>query len=990
MKFPSRLSTRITLLVLAATLPALALLAYRAVADRNDMLERSFVELEVVADARAISLGRLVEGARQLLITAAAVPAIRLGPHEICRDYLQELMRRFPMYPFVGVLNPDGTLRCVDDPDLRQANLSERDYFRNAIERRDFIIGEFVMGEIAQKGTLHFSYPVLVEGRFGGVIFTSLDLNDLGREALGGTMPEGTVVTVADYEGVILFRGQDNERSQGRKLEDGRLVAALNEQGQGRLKALGPGGRHWLYAFANIPGSEDRTAYVIAGLPEETALAAANAMLPGQLLALAAALLIALVAGRTGAGAFVLRELRQLQGAAKRIASGNLNARVGISAGPREVVEVAEAFDEMAQWLEARREERDRAEAELRRSEALLAKAQQIAKLGSWERDIEIDRIYCSDQTYEIFDLTRALLPEPDYESFLALVHPEDLSIVESANRQLAPNRPTLDFQHRIQLLSGEVRWVRERGEVTFGEQGRQVRLIGTVQDITELKQAEVALRESEERFRALTELSADWYWEQDEALRFVNAGSIRKEPYVLAAEGKRRWELPENRVSAEDWARHKGQLAAREPFHDFVMQRLDRNGRLVAYVSISGYPIYDQSGQFRGYRGIGKDVTERERAKEEVRALNQRLSALLAERTGRLEESEALFGALTDLAPQVVWSSNADGAITYFSRRWYDYFGGSSDDWLGNGWVTVLHPEDRDAQLEKWLHAAQQGTGYETEYRCIARDGHTVTFYSKAVPVRDAGGRVVRWVGVDTDVTEHKRIEAELARSNQELEAFSYSVSHDLRSPLQVIDGFSEALEQDCADKLDATGLHYLQRIRYGARFMGQLIDDLLNLGRVSRAQLSIEPVSLSAICREIVDDLRASEQSRNVAFRIGEGLEATADPRLLRVALENLLSNAWKFSAKNPQALIEVGELVQNGVRAFYVRDNGAGFDMKYEGKLFGVFQRLHAVEEFPGTGVGLATVKRVVERHGGRIWVQAAPEQGATFFFTLHERH
>jgi hypothetical protein len=233
-KFPSRLSTRITLLVFAATLPALALLAYGAVTDRNEMLERSFAELEVVADARAISLGRLVEGARQLLITAAAVPAIRLGPHESCRDYLQELMRRFPMYPFVGVLNPDGTLRCVDDPNLRQVNLSERDYFRNAIERRDFTIGEFVMGKIAQKGTLHFSYPVLVEGRVGGVIFTSLDLNDLGREALGGTMPEGTVVTVADYEGVILFRGQDNENSQGRKLEDGRLVAALNERGQGR------------------------------------------------------------------------------------------------------------------------------------------------------------------------------------------------------------------------------------------------------------------------------------------------------------------------------------------------------------------------------------------------------------------------------------------------------------------------------------------------------------------------------------------------------------------------------------------------------------------------------------------------------------------------------------------------------------------------------------------------------------------------------------
>ncbi|HUF19757.1 MAG TPA: PAS domain-containing protein [Burkholderiales bacterium] len=646
-------------------------------------------------------------------------------------------------------------------------------------------------------------------------------------------------------------------------------------------------------------------------------------------------------------------------------------------------------FDDMAQRLQARGEERDRAEAELRRSEALLAKAQQIAKLGSWERDLEIDRIYCSEQTYEVFGLTRAQLPEPDYESFLALVHPDDLPVVTAANEDLSPDKPMLDFQHRIVLPSGDVRWVHERGKTFFGDDGRMLRLVGTVQDITALKKAELALKESEERFRALTDLSADWYWEQDEELRFVGVEPEGREPYAFSEVlGKRRWELPNNRASEEEWARHKAQLAARVAFHDFVMERLDDGGRVAAYVSISGYPVFDNGGRFRGYRGIGKDVTARERAKAEVRELNRRLSTLLAERTERLEESEALFGALTDVAPQVVWASDADGAIVYFSRRWYDYFGGSSEEWLGNGWVAVLHPEDRDAQLEKWLQATRDGTGYETEFRCIARDGRIVTFYSNAVPVRDAGGRVVRWVGVDTDVTERKRMEEDLARSNRELEAFSYSVSHDLRAPLQVIDGFSEALEQDCADKLDSGGLHYLQRIRYSARFMGQLIDDLLNLGRVSRAQLSLERISLTAMCNEIANDLRAAEGGRDTVISISEGLEATADARLMRVALQNLLLNAWKFSAKKPQALIEVGELVQNGERTFFVRDNGAGFDMQYANKLFGVFQRLHAAEEYAGTGVGLATVKRVVERHGCRVWARAAPEQGATFFFTLQE--
>lgn len=985
----ARLSTRITLLVLAATLPALALLGYRAAADRNEMLERSFAELEVVADARAISLGRLVEGARQLLVAVAAVPAIRAGPHEICRDYLQELMARFPIYPFVGVLGPDGRLRCVDDPQLKQVELSGRDYFRNAIERRDFTIGEFVMGRIARTGTVHFSYPVLFDGNVVGVVFNSLDLDDLGREALGGRRPEGTVITVADYEGVILFRGSDNEGSQGRTLEDPALVAALNGQGRGRIRARGPDGETWLFAFAGVPGSEVRAAYVIAGLPESAALAAARAMLPGQLLALAAALVIALVAGRIGGGVFVLRELRQLQGAAKRIAQGNLNARAGIVSGPREVVEVAEAFDEMARRLQARGEERDRAEAELRRSEALLAESQRIAKLGSWERDVQADRIYCSDETYAIFGVTRAELPEPGYDTFLSLVHPDDRPLVVAANERMGPDDPALDFQHRIVLPSGEVRWVHERGRMDFDQRGEPLRLVGTVQDITGLKQAELALRDSEERFRALTDLSADWYWEQDEELRFVDVGPPGHEvhPYTGAL-GKRRWELPNNRASEEDWARHKARLAAREPFHDFVMQRLDESGRVAAYISVSGYPVFDESGRFRGYRGIGKDVTQRERANAEIAELNRRLTELLAERTGRLEQSEAMFGALTDVAPQVVWAADADGGITYFSRRWYDYFGGSSRDWLGHGWQAVLHPDDRDAQTAIWLRAAREGSDYEAEFRCIAKDGRTVTFYSKAVPVHDRSGRIARWVGVDTDVTERKRTEEELARSNRELEAFSYSVSHDLRAPLQVIDGFSEALEQDCRATLDSRGLHYLQRIRYSARHLGHLIDDLLSLSRVSRAQLSMEPVDLAALCREIAGDLRAADPGREVELCIAEAVNAAADPRLLRVALQNLLSNAWKFTRQRSPAVIEFGELFEDGERVFYVRDNGAGFDMRYAHKLFGVFQRLHAAEEYPGTGVGLATVRRVVERHGGRVWAQAAPGEGAAFFFTLRE--
>jgi len=226
----------------------------------------------------------------------------------------------------------------------------------------------------------------------------------------------------------------------------------------------------------------------------------------------------------------------------------------------------------------------------------------------------------------------------------------------------------------------------------------------------------------------------------------------------------------------------------------------------------------------------------------------------------------------------------------------------------------------------------------------------------------------------------------AELERKNQELEAFSYSVSHDLRAPLRSIDGFSQALLEDYADKLDDSGKNYLQRVRSAATRMGELIDDMLQLSRVTRAEMHHETVDLSALAESVVADLRRVEPRRQVEVAVPPGLEAEGDPKLLRIALVNLLANAWKFTGRQPSARIEFGEIINGTERAFYVRDNGVGFDMAYASKLFGAFQRLHAMSEFPGTGIGLATVQRIVHRHGGRVWAEGAVNGGATFYFSL----
>ena len=235
-----------------------------------------------------------------------------------------------------------------------------------------------------------------------------------------------------------------------------------------------------------------------------------------------------------------------------------------------------------------------------------------------------------------------------------------------------------------------------------------------------------------------------------------------------------------------------------------------------------------------------------------------------------------------------------------------------------------------------------------------------------------------------------------ELEAVNKELEAFSYSVSHDLRAPLRSIDGFSQALLEDCYEHLDLTGQDYLRRIRLATQRMGQLIDDLLKLSRVTRSEMHLESVDLSLLASRICTELHQSQPEREVEFAIQTGLLAKGDAPLLEVLLENLLNNAWKFTSKETQAQIEFGEVSpKSKIPVYFVRDNGAGFEMTYANNLFVPFQRLHRINEFPGNGIGLATVQRIVNRHGGRVWAEALVEKGATFYFTLatqetgHER-
>ena len=272
------------------------------------------------------------------------------------------------------------------------------------------------------------------------------------------------------------------------------------------------------------------------------------------------------------------------------------------------------------------------------------------------------------------------------------------------------------------------------------------------------------------------------------------------------------------------------------------------------------------------------------------------------------------------------------------------------------------------------------------------------------SLALRDGSGSLKGFSKVTRDITERRRAEeeirklnrelearvvertAQLETSNRELEAFAYSVSHDLRSPLRSIEGFSLALLEDYNSKLDETGRGYLSRVRNATMRMGQLIDDLLKLSRVTRSEMTREQVDLSAIVRGIADALGRQHPERPAEFIIADGLTTDGDARLLTVMLENLLTNAWKFSEKTPRSVIEFGAARVDGAERFYVKDNGVGFDMAFADKLFNPFQRLHKESEFTGTGIGLATVKRIVTRHGGQVWIESEKDKGTTVYFTL----
>jgi PAS domain S-box-containing protein len=488
-----------------------------------------------------------------------------------------------------------------------------------------------------------------------------------------------------------------------------------------------------------------------------------------------------------------------------------------------------------------------------------------------------------------------------------------------------------------------------------------------------------VAVRREQERFRALVQATAQIVWTTNPQ------GEVEDIPEWRAFTGQSVAEVKgwgwNNALHPEDRERIAtiwSEAVKNRSLFD-VEYRLRRQDGEYRFFNARGVPVLEPDGSVREWVGFCADIHERKRAEE----LSRRQAALL------------------DQPFDAVFAWEVGGPISYWNQGAQRLYGFSSGEAMGRI-PSELLKTDFPTSLQECKSELEREGYWSGDLNQKTRDGRSIVVESRMTLVRQEGGSLV--LEANRDVTERKRAEeeirklnesleqrvrertAELEATNKELESFTYSVSHDLRAPLRHIDGFAKLLVEEYSRELPEKARHYLTRVRGGTQRMGQMVDELLNLSRVRRRELSVRMTGLNSLVNEVKRQLEPDTTGRAIEWRIDSLPFVECDPALMTQVFANLLSNAVKFTRPRPQAVIEVGARNENGQTVFFVRDNGVGFSMKYVDKLFGAFQRLHRQEDFEGTGVGLATVQRIIHKHGGRVWTEAELNKGATFYFTL----
>lgn len=691
--------------------------------------------------------------------------------------------------------------------------------------------------------------------------------------------------------------------------------------------------------------------------------------------------------------------------------------------------------------------ERARAEAALLGSKARFRELAENIKDVFYNRDFASGRFLYISPAYETLWHRR---PEELYaapDSYRESIHPDDREAEAKTKHRQATGAAT-DVEYRIVRPDGEVRWIRDRSYPVLNDAGAVERIVGTARDVTGRKRADRELARTNRALQmlsscnqALTRIEDEaelllqvcrlavevggyrmaWVgYAQDDAVRSIQPMAHAGHEAGYLSRVRLTWDAdqPTGRGPAGQTIR-SGQPRVSEDItqgdNQFFWSDIATE---CGYRSAVFLPLRDANHTF-GLLGLYSDSVEK-LAGDEIKllqdmadnlafgigSLRARLERQRSQEAARLAAAQVREQAsLLDRAQDAIMVRNLDRTLRFWNKGAERLYGWTSGEVLGKTMDEYMYRSPQ-VLIDAMNQTLASGGDWNGELEQVARDGSPISVEARWTVVRDGQGRVNGVLGINTDIRERKRAREEILQlnasledrvqqrtgqlefANKQLEAFSYSVSHDLRTPLSSIGGFSTLLVRELeGGAASERSRHYLARIRAGVVQMGELIDALLSLAQVSRTSLHWETVDLSTLAQKILEGYHEREPGRAALLDIQPELLAQGDARLLQQVLDNLLGNAWKFSSRQPQSLIAFRREQGAGGEAVYVvRDNGAGFDMAYSEKLFGAFERLHDVSEFAGTGIGLATVHRIITRHGGRVWAESAPGHGAAFYFTL----
>jgi PAS domain S-box-containing protein len=838
-------------------------------------------------------------------------------------------------------------------------------------------------------------------------------LADLSKDVPGEVFlveqrADGERRVVAHPRGELLLGAKRQDVAPGVRVDDALVSSTLpllpttfesiRREGAARAEFVAAGEAFWRSWFV-LDRAGDPPWLVVVAIPQAPVLGG----LERSRLWLGLAVLLLLIVSAGGAALLALRfaaPMKQLHEATLSLAEGGPVPQVA-STGPREIAELADACRQASLVLQAREKELHQANeqyreeiAQRRHIEVALRESEARFR-GIFENtsDCLVLISIAPDDRFVCVGINPSMEVASGYRSTEVVgrspaeVLPGSLAeFLRDKFRQCIESAEPIGYEHFVELPAG--RRLFNVVVVPIRDADQAITSLGLiVRDLTTHYLGAETLRRSQQRMRlhVMETPLGVIEWDTDFMIASWNPAAERIFGYTA---GEAIGQPPNLIVPREAWEhvdevirqirQQKGGKRSRN-------LNLAKDGRVIE-CEWYNTPLVDEEGRFIGAASLIEDVTEQERAEKALR------------------RSEEQFRLLVELAGSVIIGLHADHRVFQWNREAENLFGVpragaiGRDFWeLADGFTTRA---DGSADTMKLLRGSGSANA-ESEIRTPAGEKRTMLWnYTRMVSPGNEGSMIV----VGHDITVLKKVEgqlrilntdlekrvaertAQLSSANRELEAFCYSVSHDLRAPLRSIDGFSKALLEDCFDKLDDEGRDYLRRVRAASQRMGELIDDLLTLSRVSRGEMRRSQVNLSALARLISELLRKQQPDREVEWRIAPEIVVEGDGNLLKIVLENLLGNAWKYTSRHPSAIIEFAVDEVDGQRVYRVSDNGAGFDPAYGDKLFQPFQRLHRSDEFEGHGVGLATVQRIVQRHGGCVWAEGAVEKGATIRFTL----